>query len=103
MKSHSECVALSAKWSNDVVVWESCVVVNVSGLVARELMLEVKAESRVSRSSPNLVDMKGSPEFDASEEQSLGGSCASEFWTACHATQLEACRRLLRPVALIPT
>ena len=103
MKCNSECLTRLANWSNDVVVWEPGVIVNVSGLVTRELMLEVKAESGVSRSSPDLVDVEGVSELDASEEESLGSSCTSEFWATRHATQLQPCCRLLRAVALKPT
>lgn len=86
MMSGSEYANGSAKWQNDVMVWEPGVVVNVAVTNGFEAVSEVEAESGVSRSSPNLVDVKGASEFGSGEEEGLGGACASEFWAARHAS-----------------
>ena len=86
MMSGSEYVNGSAKWQNDVVVWEPGVVVNVAVTNGFKAVSEVETESGVSSPSPNLVDVKGSSEFDPGEEKGLGGACASEFWATRHAS-----------------
>ena len=86
MMSGSEYASGSAKWQNDVVVWEPGVVVNVAVANGFEAVSEVEAQSGVPRSGPNLVDVKGSSEFDPGEEEGLGGACASEFRATRHAS-----------------
>jgi len=86
MMSGSEYANGSAKWQNDVMVWEPGVVVNVTVTNGFEAMRKVETESGVSRSSPNLVDVKGASEFDPGEEEGLGSSCASEFRATRHAS-----------------
>lgn len=82
----SEYADGSSKRKHDVVVWEPGVVVNVAVASGFEAVSEVEAESGVSRSGPNLLDVKGSSEFDPGEEEGLGSACASKFRATRHAS-----------------